>query len=81
MHPDDARKLGLKNGARVAVASRQGEISTRLKTSGEVRSGELFMPFHFSESPVNELTRDVLDPDSKIAPFKLTACRVTQLST
>ncbi|MEJ2641972.1 MAG: formate dehydrogenase subunit alpha [Desulfosarcinaceae bacterium] len=81
MHPDDARKLGLKNGARVTVASRQGEISTRLKTSGEVRSGELFMPFHFSESPVNELTRDVLDPDSKIAPFKLTACRVTQLST
>ena len=35
------------------------------------------MPFHFGESPVNELTRDELDPDSKIAPFKLTACRVS----
>jgi formate dehydrogenase (NADP+) alpha subunit len=77
MHPDDVRKLNLKNGERVAVASRQGEITTRLKTSPEVLPGELFMPFHFSESPVNMLTRDVLDPDSKIAPFKLTACKVT----
>ena len=35
------------------------------------------MPFHYAESPVTQLTRDHLDPDSKIAPFKLTACRVT----
>jgi formate dehydrogenase alpha subunit len=77
MHPEDVRELGLKNGGRVKVASRQGEITTRLKTADEVRPGELFMPFHYSESPVNELTRDELDPDSKIAPFKLTACRVT----
>jgi formate dehydrogenase alpha subunit len=77
MHPRDVRRLGLKNGARVRLASRQGEITTRVKTSAGVRPGELFMPFHYSESPVNELTRDELDPDSKIAPFKLTACRVT----
>ena len=77
MHPDDIRKLGLKRGVRVKVASRQGEITTRLKPSYGVLPGELFMPFHYSESPVNELTRDELDPDSKIAPFKLTACRVT----
>jgi len=77
MHPDDIKKLGMKQGALVTIASRQGEISTRLKASKDVLPGELFMPFHFSESPVNELTRDELDPDSKIAPFKLTACRVT----
>ena len=77
IHPDDVKRIGLKNGARVKVASRQGEISTRLKASNDVLPGELFMPFHFGESPVNELTRDELDPDSKIAPFKLTACRVT----
>ncbi|WP_372677221.1 formate dehydrogenase subunit alpha [Desulfosarcina sp.] len=77
IHPDDIIKIGLKNGARVRIASRQGEISTRLKVSSGVLPGELFMPFHFGESPVNELTRDELDPDSKIAPFKLTACRVS----
>ena len=78
MHPNDATKLGLKNGVRVMIASRQGEIVTRLEISDEVLPGELFMPFHYSESPVNALTRDELDPDSKIAPFKLTACNVQQ---
>ncbi|UCD79817.1 MAG: formate dehydrogenase subunit alpha [Desulfobacterales bacterium] len=76
MHPDDVTKLGLKNGERLKIVSRQGEIDTRLKVSEEVSPGELFMPFHFGESPVNALTRHELDPLSKIAPFKLTACRV-----
>jgi len=76
MHPDDAARLDLKEGQRVRVASRQGAIDTRLNVSDEVLPGELFMPFHYSESPVNRLTRDELDPHSKIAPFKLTACRV-----
>ena len=76
MHPDDATKLGLENGERAMIVSRQGQIVTQLKLSDEVLPGELFMPFHYGESPVNRLTRDVLDPLSKIAPFKLTACRV-----
>jgi len=76
MHPQDIKRIGLKNGAHVMIVSRQGEISTWLRSSDDVLPGELFMPFHFAESPVNELTRDELDPESKIAPFKLTACRV-----
>ena len=76
MHPEDAQKLGFENGAAVKLTSRQGEINTRLNISADVLPGELFMPFHYGESPVNRLTRDELDPLSKIAPFKLTACRV-----
>jgi predicted molibdopterin-dependent oxidoreductase YjgC len=76
MHPEDAMKLDFENGERVKILSRQGEINTILTVSEEVLPGELFMPFHYSESPVNRLTRDELDPYSKIAPFKLTACRV-----
>ena len=76
IHPHDIKRIGLKNGAQVKIASRQGEIVTRLKSSSDVLPGELFMPFHYGESPVNELTRNELDPDSKIAPFKLTACMV-----
>jgi predicted molibdopterin-dependent oxidoreductase YjgC len=81
MHPDDAAKMGLAEGQRVKIASRQGEIATSLNISKEVRPGELFMPFHYSESPVNRLTRDELDPHSKIAPFKLTACRVEKCTS
>jgi len=76
MHPEDATKLGLKKGAHLKIVSRQGAIDTRLKVSAEVLPGELFMPFHYGESPVNALTRNELDPLSKIAPFKRTACRV-----
>jgi len=79
MHPEDAMKLDFENGERVKILSRQGEINTILTVSEEVLPGELFMPFHYSESPVNRLTRDELDPYSKIAPFKLTACRVIKL--
>jgi len=34
------------------------------------------MPWHFTESQVNRLTRSELDPHSKIAPFKLSAVNV-----
>jgi predicted molibdopterin-dependent oxidoreductase YjgC len=76
MHPEDMSRLEMKTGQQVRIISRQGEIQTTLKASAEVLPGEIFMPFHYSESPVNRLTRDKLDPYSKIAPFKLTACRV-----
>ncbi len=76
MHPEDAAALGLSDRGRVRIASRRGAIETTLRVSAEVKPGELFMPFHFAEAPVNALTRDTLDPFSKIAPFKYTAVRV-----
>jgi len=76
MHPNDAYKHNFSDGSKVRVSSIRGELTTYLKISDEVLEGELFMPWHFSESPVNNLTRDELDPHSKIAPFKLTACKV-----
>ena len=76
MHPADAERLGLADGEMVRITSRRGSIQAPLRHSREVTEGELFMPFHFAEAPVNRLTRDELDPYSKIAPFKLSACRV-----
>ncbi len=80
MHPSDATKQGLKEGDRVRITSRRGSLETILRPSGEVLEGELFMPFHYAESAVNRLTRDELDPHSKIAPFKLSAVRVEAIS-
>jgi predicted molibdopterin-dependent oxidoreductase YjgC len=76
MNPRDAQRLELSNGETVRVSSRRGSLEAPLRVSGEVSEGELFMPFHFPEAPVNRLTRDELDPLSKIAPFKYSACRV-----
>jgi formate dehydrogenase alpha subunit len=79
MNPADIAKFGLVDGGPVRVSSRRGSLETLLRGSSEVAVGELFMPFHFGEAPVNRLTRAELDPFSKIAPFKLSACRVERL--
>ncbi|MDR4987646.1 MAG: formate dehydrogenase subunit alpha [Bacteroidales bacterium] len=79
MHPEDADKYGFADGQSVKISSRRGEISSVLRISTEVLQGELFMPFHYAEAPVNKLTRDELDPYSKIAPFKLSAVKVEHM--
>lgn len=79
MNPIDAEKNGLKEGEKVRLSNNRGELETWLKPSDEVAEGELFMPWHYHESPVNKLTRGELDPYSKIAPFKLSACKVEKV--
>jgi formate dehydrogenase alpha subunit len=79
MHPDDVKKHGFMDGDQVKVSSPRGELVTNLQTSDHVLPGELFMPFHYGEAAVNKLTRDELDPHSKIAPFKLSAVKVERV--
>jgi len=76
MNMIDADNCGFKTGDRVKVSNNRGELITILRESDEVAIGELFMPWHFSEALVNNLTRAEMDPYSKIAPFKLSACKV-----
>ncbi len=79
MNMVDAANFGFSTGDRVKVSNKRGELVTVLRESDEVAIGELFMPWHFSEALVNKLTRGELDPYSKIAPFKLSACRVEKV--
>ncbi|MDX2415270.1 MAG: formate dehydrogenase subunit alpha [Bacteroidales bacterium] len=76
MNAIDVYKQGLVSGDMVRLSNSRGELTTRLRESNGVAVGELFMPWHFSEALVNNLTRAELDPHSKIAPFKLSACKV-----
>ena len=75
----DVDRLGLRSGDRVRLSNSRGELETTLRESMEVAVGELFMPWHFSESMVNNLTRAEMDPYSRIAPFKLSACMVEKV--
>lgn len=76
MHPYDAQKLGVKHGQKVRIASKRGSLVTYVRIADEVLEGELFMPWHYTEAQVNRLTRDELDPYSRIAPFKISAVSV-----
>ncbi|MEZ5000086.1 MAG: formate dehydrogenase subunit alpha [Bacteroidales bacterium] len=75
----DADRLGLSTGDMVKLSNDRGELVTKLRESTEVAVGELFMPWHFSEALVNNLTRAEMDPYSRIAPFKLSACKVEKV--
>src|SRR5690606_17405818 len=76
INPIDAVRLGVTDGCTVRIESRRGKLETSVRISEDVLEGEVFMPWHFTESQVNRLTRDELDPYSRIAPFKLSAVRM-----
>lgn len=79
INDSDLKKYGFTDGDKVRVWNDRGELKTTLRSSDEVAQGELFMPWHYSESAVNNLTRSELDPYSRIAPFKLSACQVEKI--
>jgi len=78
MHPDDAKKRGLRNGDVVKVKSRRGEVLTRVDTHGRNRppQGLVFMPFFDETQLVNKLTLDATCPISKETDYKKCAVKV-----
>jgi predicted molibdopterin-dependent oxidoreductase YjgC len=80
MNPADAEALDLCDGHRVRMASRRGEIETRIMITERVEKGVVFMPFHFEESNVNKLTNPAYDPIAKIPEFKVCAVKIEKAS-
>jgi formate dehydrogenase major subunit/formate dehydrogenase alpha subunit len=76
IHPDDAARLGLREGVDVLVASRRGKIRVPVRITAMVIPGVVFIPFHFAEGAANMLTNNVLDPESAIPEFKVCAVQI-----
>ncbi len=78
MHPDDAKKRGLRRGMEAKVASRRGEILARVETRGRNRPpvGLIFIPWFDAGRLVNKLTLDATDPLSKQTDYKKCAVKV-----
>jgi formate dehydrogenase alpha subunit len=75
IHPDDALKLGITDGDKVAVSSARGTIETRAHITDKAAPGVVYMAFHWSEAPANILTNPALDPSAKIPEFKVSAVK------
>jgi formate dehydrogenase (NADP+) alpha subunit len=56
VNPDDAAGLGLGDGDEAKVISSQGEVMAKVKVSFDLPPGVAFVPEHFGEPAVNELT-------------------------
>jgi formate dehydrogenase alpha subunit len=76
INPADARTLDLPDGHRIKIASRRGEIETRIMITDRVDQGVVFMPFHFEEANVNKLTNPAYDPIAKIPELKVCAVKL-----
>jgi formate dehydrogenase alpha subunit len=77
INPVTARNLGVKDGEKVNVISRRGEISTTAKVVRTIKENVVFMPFHFAEGAANVLTNPALDPISKIPEYKVCAVNIS----
>lgn len=76
IHPKDAQRLGLKAKGRVRVTSEHGSVTCEAYITENISEGVVFIPFHFSEVPVNQLIGEHLDPVVQIPEFKVCAVKV-----
>lgn len=77
LHPDDARRLGVRSGEEVRVRSRRGEVVLRawIGGRGAPPPGTVFVPFFDETQLVNDVTLEAHDPFSKQPDYK--KCAVT----
>jgi anaerobic selenocysteine-containing dehydrogenase len=92
LSPEDAERLGIRDGDLVAVESARGKVEAPAKLTG-IREGVVFVPFHYGywDEPegsepngrpraANELTITRWDPVSKQPIFKTAAVRVERIA-
>jgi formate dehydrogenase major subunit len=72
----DLRRLGLKAGDTIRVATRRGAIELKARVDGAMPTGLIFIPFAYAEAAANVLTNPQLDPFGKIPEFKFCAARL-----
>ncbi|SHG90786.1 nitrate reductase catalytic subunit NapA [Ferrimonas marina] len=78
MHAKDAEARGLKHGDEIIMASRRGEVRSRVATKGRnmCPEGLVFMAFFDASQLVNKLLIDATDPLSRETDFKKCAVKV-----
>jgi nitrate reductase NapA len=81
MNPDDAKKRGLQRGDSIKVATRRGDVTTKVETRGrnKMPPGLVFMAFFDENRLVNKLTLDATCPISKETDYKKCACKVVKV--
>ena len=78
MHPEDAKKKGLKQGGLAWVESRRGRVKARVETRGRNRPprGLVFVPWFDERVFINKVCLDATCPMSKQTDYKKCAVRI-----
>jgi sulfite reductase (NADPH) flavoprotein alpha-component len=80
VNPVDAGPLGIAGGDLVEVTSRRGSVRAPAVVTEDVAPGVCFMPMHFPDSAVNEVTTDAVDPESLQPEFKACAVALARIN-
>jgi anaerobic selenocysteine-containing dehydrogenase len=81
MNPVDAKRLMLRPHELVDVVSTRGRVRrVELRITEMIAPGQVFVPFHFAEWNINEVTQDIFDPISREPNYKQCAVRVERSS-
>jgi len=78
IHPDDAKRLGIRHGGKVKITSRRGSIvmTADLRGRGRAEKGSVFVAFFDETKLINELCIDAYCPISGEPDFKKCAVRI-----
>ena len=76
IHPEDAKKLGIRNNDKVEISSRRGSIEMKAEVTDRVPRKVVFSTFHFREASINILTNPAFDPVAKIPEYKGCAVKI-----
>jgi len=78
MNPKDAGVLDIRNGERIRVLSRRGEIETAALLTDMVQEKTIFIPFHYKETATKVLINPSVLENAKV-PELLCAVRIEKL--
>lgn len=78
VHPEDAKKFGVKQGELAWVESRRGKVKARIETRGRNRPsrGLVYVPWFDEKVFINKVCADYTCPMSKQTDFKKCAVKV-----
>lgn len=79
IHPDDGKKLGIKDQQLVWVSSRRGKVITRANCNDRVNAGAVYMTYQWWIGACNELTAEHFDPISLTPEYKYSAVKVEKI--
>ncbi len=79
MHPEDARRLGFRDGETARLVSARSEAVLPVALSERVAPGELFTSFHFPTTNLNALLSSSSDESSRCPEYKVSTVQVEKL--
>ncbi|MCG8335811.1 MAG: nitrate reductase [Proteobacteria bacterium] len=75
----DAKKLKIRNGDTIRLTTRRGTMDFPARVSDVCNPGLVFVPFHYADKMINDLTLDAIDPGSKQPEYKICAVKIQKV--